>query len=233
MFEIKEYYNIGDLLEIMRLLRSENGCPWDREQTHSSIRMNVIEEAYEVAEAIDSGSDSLLKEELGDLLLQVAFHAQMAEEDGAFGFGGVCDGICKKLIYRHPHVFGEVKADTPGEVLKNWDALKSAAKGEKTLAESLESVPKLLPALMRAEKVGKKAANAGYDSADTNEALECLKSSVNRLELAILHKKDDEIEEVFGQVLFDCCNLGRFLKKDSEKALTIAVNKFIMRFKGF
>jgi len=232
MFQIKQNYGINDLLEIMELLRSENGCPWDREQSHESIRGNVIEEAYEVAEAIDSGSREHLREELGDLLLQVAFHAQIDKEGGGFDFDAVCDGICKKLIYRHPHVFGEAKADTSGEVLKNWDDLKSASKGEATLSERLESVPKLLPALTRAEKVGKKAANAGFDIKDTDEALSGVKDALHELELAIMHKNEGDIENIFGDVLFACCNLGRFLKKDSEKALTISINRFIMRFKG-
>jgi len=231
MFQIKQSYGIGDLLEIMELLRSE--CPWDREQTHESIRGNVIEEAYEVAEAIDNGGGEHLREELGDLLLQVVFHSQIDKESGGgFDFDAVCDGICRKLIYRHPHVFGEVKADTTGEVLKNWDDLKSASKGEETLSERLESVPKLLPALTRAEKVGKKAANAGFDIKDADEALSGVKDALHTLELAIVHKKYGEIEDGFGDVLFACCNLGRFLKKDSEKALTISINRFIMRFKG-
>lgn len=232
MFKVKQNYGIGDLLEITELLRSGNGCPWDREQSHGSIRANVIEEAYEVAEAIDSGDAESLREELGDLLLQVVFHAQIDKEGGGFDFDAVCDGICKKLVYRHPHVFGEVKADTSGEVLKNWDELKSASKGGETLSERLENVPKLLPALTRAEKVGRKAADAGFGVKDAGEALSVLKSAVNGLETAVSHKNEDEIEEIFGDVLFACCNLRRFLKKDSEKALTISVNRFIMRFKG-
>jgi len=233
MFKIKQNYDISDLREIMKLLRSENGCPWDREQTHASIRMNVIEEAYEVAEAIDSGDADLLKEELGDLLLQVVFHAEISAENpeagGGFGFDEVCDGICKKLVYRHPHVFGNVKADTPDEVLKNWDELKKAAKGN---ADGLDSVTKALPALMRADKVVKKASKMGNNAGNTEEALKSLKNAVNELETVILHKNEAETEEVFGNILLSCCNLGRFLKKDSEKALTIALNRFIMRFGG-
>ncbi|MCL2637460.1 MAG: nucleoside triphosphate pyrophosphohydrolase, partial [Oscillospiraceae bacterium] len=243
MFELKNNYTIADLLAIMRLLRSENGCPWDIEQTHASIRMNVIEEAYEVAEAIDSGDSALLKEELGDLLLQIVFHAQIAGESNSFDFDGVCDEICKKLIYRHPHVFGDLAVGSTGDglsstetVLRNWENLKSKSKGEQKSSESLENVPKALPALMRGEKVGKRAASAGFDFRDCNEVLRRLKEEVAELEKALefaeFNKNNDEIEEEFGDILFTCCNLGRFLKKDSEKALTRAINKFIMRFRA-
>ncbi|MCL1823288.1 MAG: nucleoside triphosphate pyrophosphohydrolase [Oscillospiraceae bacterium] len=249
MFQIKENYNIADLIEIMRLLRSENGCPWDREQTHASIRMNVIEEAYEVAEAIDLAENppyntGLLKEELGDLLLQVVFHAQMSNEAGYFDFQDVCNEICKKLIYRHPHVFGSADISDSGEVLKNWEKLKSKSKGEEKASDSLENVPKHLPALMRGEKVGKRAANAGFDFNDIEEVIKRLKEEVSELEEALkpksnqsnefynIYKNHGEIEEEFGDILFTCCNLARFLKKDSEKALTRAINKFIMRFRA-
>jgi tetrapyrrole methylase family protein/MazG family protein len=231
----KKSYDIHDLRGIMARLRTD--CPWDREQTHASIRTNVIEEAYEVAEAIDSGVPELLCEELGDLLLQVVFHAQIASETQRFGFEDICVSICEKLIYRHPHVFGDTKADSADEVLKNWDELKAHSKRMPTAANNLDDVPKSLPALMRGEKVGKRAANAGFDFANVNETLDCLKSEINELESAInsnlveLHKKESQIEEEFGDVLFSCCNLGRFLKKDCEKALTFSVNRFIMRFR--
>lgn len=231
MFEFKEKYNIDDLLKVMTVLRSENGCVWDREQDHKSIRKDVLEEAYEVAEAIDSENSDLLKEELGDLLLQVVFHTEIEREKDNFSFDDVCDGICKKMIYRHPHVFGEVKVNTSDDVLKNWDKLKSESKGEEKASDRLMSVPKLLPALMRGEKVGKRASNAGLDFACTEDVIACLKSEISELETAIEGKNDAEIEEELGDVLFSCCNLARFLKKDSEKALTFAINKFIMRFR--
>ncbi len=231
MFQFKEKYNIDDLREIMAVLRSENGCAWDKEQTHSSIRMDVLEEAYEVMEAIDSEDTELLKEELGDLLLQVVFHAQIEREQGVFTFDEVCDGICKKLIYRHPHVFGDIKVKDSAEVLKNWDALKSKSKGEEKISDRLESVPKVLPALMKAQKVGKRAGNAGFDFENKEQVIERLRSEIDELELAINNKNENEIEEEFGDILFTCVNLGRFLKKDSEKALTIALNKFIIRFR--
>ena len=230
MFEIKEKYDINDLREIMKELRSEHGCPWDKEQNHKSIRMDVLEEAYEVAEAIDSEDPALLKEELGDLLLQVIFHSELESEQGSFDFDDVCDGICKKLVYRHPHVFGDLKVNTSAEVLKNWDILKSKSKNEEKASDRLRSVPKLLPALMRAEKVGKRAANAGMDFRSVDEVIERLKSEIKELEDAMNEGSDIKTEEELGDILFACTNLSRFLKKDSEKALTFAVNKFIIRF---
>ena len=232
MFEIKEKYDISDLLEIMKELRSDHGCMWDREQDHKSIRMNVLEEAYEVMEAIDSENSDLLKEELGDLLLQVVFHTEMENEQGVFDFSDACDGICKKLVYRHPHVFGDVKVNSSDDVLKNWDALKSKSKNEEKASDRLKSVPKLLPALMRGEKVGKRAANAGMDFGTTGEVIERLKSEITELENALSEANEAKIEEELGDILFSCTNLSRFLKKDSEKALTFAINKFIIRFSG-
>lgn len=223
----KDFYNIADLVEIMKILRGENGCAWDREQDHHSIRMNVLEEAYEVMEAIDAEDSELLKEELGDLLLQVVFHAQLENETGSFDFDGICDGICKKLIYRHPHVFGNIHVENSAEVLKNWDSLKSRSKGEETASERLQSVPKLLPALMRGDKVCKRAVNAGLNGVTKEFALQYLKDCVQRLEMS----NDDETEEKIGEILFACCNLSNIYKKESEKSLTMAINRFIMQFR--
>ena len=230
MFEFKEKYGVDDLRLIMKELRSDHGCPWDREQDHKSIRMDVLEEAYEVMEAIDSDNSELLKEELGDLMLQVIFHSEIESEKGVFDLDDVADGICKKLIYRHPHVFGDVKVNNSADVLKNWDALKSKSKNEEKASDRLKSVPKLLPALMRGEKVGKRAANVGFDFTDVNEVIDRLKSEISELEEAINSYSDIKIEEELGDILFSCTNLSRFLKKDSEKALTFAINKFIIRF---
>ena len=230
MFQFKEKYSIDDLRLIMKELRSEHGCPWDREQDHKSIRMDVLEEAYEVAEAIDSDNADLLKEELGDLMLQVVFHSEIESEKGVFDMDDVADGICKKLIYRHPHVFGDIHVENSAEVLKNWDSLKSKSKNEEKASDRLRSVPKLLPALMRGEKVGKRAANVGFDFENVNEVIERLKSEISELESAIKENSEIKIEEELGDILFSCTNLSRFLKKDSEKALTFAINKFIIRF---
>ena len=223
----KDFYNIADLVEIMKILRGENGCAWDREQDHHSIRMNVLEEAYEVMEAIDAEDSELLREELGDLLLQVVFHAQLENEAGSFDFDGICDGICKKLIYRHPHVFGNIHVENSAEVLKNWDSLKSKSKGEETASERLQSVPKLLPALMRGDKVCKRAVNAGLNGVTKEFAVQYLKDCVQGLEMS----NDDETEEKIGEILFACCNLSNIYKKESEKSLTMAINRFIMQFR--
>lgn len=155
-FKQKEKYDINDLLEIMRLLRAPGGCPWDAQQTHMSIRKNLIEETYEVIEAIDKDDKELMTEELGDLLMQVVFHAQMEQEAGNFDFGDVTDGVCKKLIERHPHVFGEVEVSGVGDVLNNWDAIKRRSKGQKKGSEPMLSIPRELPALMRATKIQQK-----------------------------------------------------------------------------
>lgn len=227
----KEFYDINDLLSIMRILRGDNGCAWDREQDHQSIRMNVLEEAYEVMEAIDSENSELLREELGDLLLQVVFHAEIEEEKDSFNFDGVCDGICKKLIYRHPHVFGNIHVENSSEVLKNWDSLKSKSKGEETAGERLESVPRLLPALMRGDKVSKRALNAGISGVEKETFFDILKKTVEELEKSVNLSENDKIEENLGKVLFACCNLSCILKKDSEKGLTTAINQFIMQFR--
>lgn len=160
----KSRYNIDDLLEIMKILRNPDGCPWDREQTHRSIRRDLLEEAYEVADAIDRGKPESLCEELGDLLLQVVFHAQIAAENGEFDFSDAVDGVCRKMILRHPHVFGDVSADSTDEVLKNWDAIKRLEKDIKSPAEELDAVAHTLPALMRAAKLSSKCTKLGVVS---------------------------------------------------------------------
>lgn len=156
----KKSYDVNDLLEIMSILRSEDGCPWDREQTHESIRKNFIEETYEVVEAIDNADSALMREELGDVLLQIVFHAKMCEEDGEFVFGDVCNDVCEKLIVRHPHIFGDVKADNAEKVLVNWEKIKQETKKRESTYEILDGIAKSLPSLMRAQKIAKKAAKA-------------------------------------------------------------------------
>lgn len=231
-FKAKEKYNIDDLLEVTRILRSENGCVWDREQDHKSIRMNVLEEAYEVMEAIDSDDAAMLKEELGDILFQAVFHCQIEDERGRFCFDDICDDVAKKMIYRHPHVFGDVSVENSDEVLKNWDKLKKASKGQETISDTFDSVPKILPALMRGQKIGKRASNAGVDFSETKQIIDLMRKQLDNLELAISTKNGSAIDDVFGDVLLSGCNLSRFIKKDSEKALTFATNKFIIRFRG-
>ena len=159
-FTRKPYYDYADLLEIIRLLRSEDGCPWDKAQTHKSIRRGLLEEAYEAAEAIDNDDPVLLKEELGDVLMQVVFHADIESDAGRFTMDDVCDGVVKKLLFRHPHVFGDGHEDSPESVLVSWEQLKRREKGQNTVADSMDSVARSLPSLWRAEKLQKKAAAA-------------------------------------------------------------------------
>ena len=226
-FEYKSSYNVYDLKNLVKELRGEGGCPWDREQTHESIRRNFLEEAYEAVEAIDEKSTAHLREELGDVLLQVIFHAQMEEEVGSFDLDAVADECCKKLILRHPHVFGDVKAETPDEVLTNWDDIKRVEKQQKTVTDAMDSVAKTLPALWRAEKIQKKAAKVGFDWPDATGAYEKLREETDELERA---STDKEQFEELGDILFSAVNAARLLKIDPEDALQASSDKFIRRF---
>lgn len=228
-FEYKQHYTVKDLEEIVRILRAPGGCPWDAEQTHESIRRNFLEEAYEAVEAIDEGSAEHLREELGDVLLQIVLHARMEEEQGRFDLDGVADGICQKLIYRHPHVFGDVKVSGTGEVLSNWEDLKRKEKGQKTNTDALSAVARSLPALWRAEKVQKKAKKAGFDWPDVSGALDKLSEEIEELKTAVA--EGSNIEEELGDLLFSAVNVSRFVKVDTEQALTKATDKFIDRFR--
>lgn len=229
-YKFKDKYNIDDLLEIMDILRSPGGCPWDSEQTHKSIKKDFIEETYEVIEAINKDDKELLKEELGDVLLQVAFHAQIEKEQGSFDFCDVADGICKKLIERHPHVFAKVSVSGTNEVLDNWDTIKRKSKGQKTQGSSMLKVPKELPALMRAQKVQSKAKKAGFDWDDVSGAFEALESEIQELRNAMKTGDKDNIKEEMGDLLFSAVNISRFIDVDSEEALTQSNEKFISRF---
>ena len=229
-FEFKEKYSIEDLLRIMEILRSPGGCPWDAEQTHDSIKKSLIEETYEVIEAINKNDKDLLLEELGDVLLQVVFHSQMEKEAGVFDFSDVADGICKKLIERHPHVFGEVKVSSTDEVLSNWDDIKRKSKGQKTQGSSMLKVPKELPALMRAQKIQSKAKKAGFDWDDVSGAFDALESEIKELKTAVNSENSDAVEDEFGDVLFSCVNIARFIGVDSEQSLSRANDKFMSRF---
>lgn len=229
-FCFKDNYSINDLIKIMQLLRKPDGCPWDREQSHSSIKKNFIEETYEVVEAINKNDTELLKEELGDVLLQVVFHAEIEDEIGSFNFDDVADGICKKLIVRHPHIFSDVSVNSSAEVLKNWDAIKQQTKGISSSAESIKSVPKELPALMRATKVQQRAAKDGFDWENVAGAFEKLNEELDELRSAIAGGVKSEISDEFGDVLFSMVNISRFLKIDSEECLSASTEKFIGRF---
>ncbi len=212
-------YNIADLLSIMARLRGKDGCPWDREQSHSSIRKDLLEEAYEVADAIDRSDSVDLCEELGDLLLQVVFHSQIAVESGEFDFDDVCDGICKKLILRHPHVFGDVKVENSAQVLDNWDAIKKEEKHQQSATDTLKSVPAAFPAAMRAQKVQKRAAKAADALNDTPEVASA------RLRMAIEGGKDS-----IGDMLFAAIALARACGVDAEEQLQAATDRFTERF---
>ena len=231
-FTIKEHYDIEDLLQIMRILRGKDGCPWDREQTHDSIRKNMIEETYEVVEAIDQKNSTMLCEELGDVLLQVVFHAQMEEEQNVFNFSDVCDGICHKLILRHPHIFGDVVAKTSEQVLNNRDEIKKKEKGQNSASDTLRSVPAVLPALMRADKVQHRAAKTGFDYPDVEGALDDLKSEVVELAETIQNQSVESQQEELGDVLFSAVNVARKLHIDPEEMLTRSTEKFMARFES-
>ena len=230
-FEFKEKYDINDLLAIIKILRSENGCPWDKVQTHESIRTDLIEEAYEVCEGIDCNSPEMLREELGDLLLQIAFHSAIETELSNFTFDDVCNDICQKLIYRHPHVFGEVKVNDCDDVLKNWDALTKESKKQETFADTLESVPKTFPALLRGEKVCKRAARAGLPINSAKEFADRIRAGLDRLEANNFDSDNVQNQHLLGDLLLSFCNLDRILKVDGEKALTYSTNNFIILFK--
>ena len=227
-FQRKDFYSYEDFLEIMRLLRAPGGCPWDREQTHSSIRRNFLEETYEVLDAIDHDDASGMCEELGDVLMQVAFHAQIEAERGRFTMANVVDGVARKLVYRHPHVFGDVQADTSQQVLANWDVLKRREKGQRSTADAVEAVPHTLPALWRAEKLQKKAADDGFDWPDIQGALSKLDEEVGELHQAV--QDGANVAEELGDVLFAAVKAARFAGVDPEDALNAACEKFIRRY---
>ena len=229
-FQIKDKYGIEDLLEIIAILRAPGGCPWDAEQTHESIRKNFIEETYEVIEAINKKDSVLLCEELGDVLMQIALHTQMEREAGNFDFDDICDGLCKKLIVRHPHVFGDISVNSVDEVLTNWDAIKLVTKGQKSTGESMSSIPRELPALMRAEKLQKKAAKVGFDWDDISGAFDKLREETDEVKAALADGDREHQLEELGDLLFSCVNVARFMDCDPEEALTAANDKFLSRF---
>jgi len=229
-FTQKERYTQADLAEIMRILRAPGGCPWDAEQTHESIKKNLIEETYEVIEAINRRDDVLLCEELGDVLMQVVFHAQMAQEAGAFALEDVADGVCRKLVERHPHVFGDVTVADAGEVLSNWDKIKRSKKGQAAGSAPMLGVPRELPALMRSGKVQQKAAAVGFDWPDADGAMDKLREELGELQEAMAAGDSAAAQEELGDLLFSAVNVSRFLHCDAEEALTSVCDKFIARF---
>ena len=234
-FQCQRRYDWEDFLTIMRLLRGPGGCPWDAEQTHQSIRRNFLEETYEVLDAMDRDSAPDLWEELGDVLMQVVFHSIIEEERGRFTMGDVVDGVAQKMVYRHPHVFGTVQADTSDQVLTNWEVLKRAEKGQNTTADAVEAVPHTLPALWRAEKIQKKTARAGFDYARPLQALDKLEEELRELRAALESGKALDgphgTREELGDVLFMAAKIGQMTGVDPEDALHRACDKFDRRFR--
>ena len=215
-----------ELVKIMEKLRAKDGCPWDRKQTHKTLKPYLIEEAYEVISAIDNMNDEELKEELGDLLLQVIFHAQIAKEEGRFNIDDVAKGIVEKLIRRHPHVFGNVKVSGSDEVLENWEKIKKT-EGKNSV---FDGVPDGLPALLKARRVQEKAKRVGFDWDSIDGTLDKVKEEFDELSVAIKNDKKNEISEEFGDLLFSLVNVSRFLGIDAEDSLRQTVDKFMRRF---
>ena len=224
----KKEYKADDLITIVELLRSPGGCPWDIEQTHESIRNGFIEETYEVIEAIDKNDPVLLREELGDVLLQVVFHAQIEREAGNCTFDDIANDICQKMIHRHPHVFGEVQADTSEKVLANWEIIKSEEKERRTVTDKLNAIPRQFPALMRAAKVGKKASM--FDFPDAASVAVKVEEELAEVREAMTSGDTAAIEEEIGDLLLSVTSLARKLGVDAEQALGKATDKFITRF---
>jgi len=212
----------------MERLRAENGCPWDRKQTHESLKPYLIEEAYEVISAIDSGNDDELKEELGDLLLQIVFHAQIAKEEDRFDIDDVAKTIVEKLIRRHPHVFGDVKVSGSDEVLQNWEKIKKE-EGKESI---FDGVPEGLPSLLKARRVQEKAKRVGFDWDNIEGTLDKVKEEFDELSEAIKIGKKEKISEEFGDLLFSLVNVSRFLDIDAEDSLRQTIEKFMKRLKN-
>ena len=229
-FEFKEHYDVYDLFEIVKILRSPEGCPWDKVQTHETIRSEFIEEVYEAVEAIDEKDPVHLREELGDVLLQVVFHCVLENEKNSFELDDVADDVCKKMILRHPHVFGNTTAETPEEVLKNWDQIKMQSKSQSRVSETLESVSKALPSLMRSDKLIKRAERAGFANPDARENISAIRARLDALEAAVENGGTDECGREIGELLFSVSRLSRSLKTDCEKSLYDACDRFTKQF---
>ena len=227
-FEKKQTYGYEDLLTVLRRLRAPDGCPWDREQTHESLKKDLREECYELMDAIDEGSDEHIVEECGDLLMSVLFHPIIGEEQGRYDERDVTTEIVRKLIYRHPHVFGSVHVNSTEEVLKNWDALKQKEKGQQTVTATMKSVPRSFPALLRCEKVQKKARKVGFDFDTAADAFYKIGEETEELKAAMAEGKD--VEKEMGDLLFAAMNVCRLLGFDGEETLHRATDKFISRF---
>ncbi len=217
------------IMTIMRQLRAPGGCPWDAEQTHESLKRYLLEESYEVLEAIDNGSDELLKEELGDLLLQPVFHAAIAEERGAFTMDDVLTTLAEKLIRRHPHVFGDQEIKDSEAQVANWEKIKKEEKGEERRS-ALSGIPPHLPALMKAQKITEKASRVGFDWEHVDQVMAKVLEELHEFEEAMGEGRQDRMEAELGDLLFAIVNLGRFLSLDPEEALRKTITRFQSRF---
>ena len=219
-----------DLCEIMEILRGEGGCPWDREQTHESIRNSLIEETYEAVEGIDNGDMALLREELGDVMLQIVFHSEIERERGTFDVGDVITDECKKMITRHPHIFGDAKAETSADVLDAWDKIKSEEKKRRTTTEKLRSIPASLPALMRADKLGSISKKVGFDFESADSAFSKIVEETAEVKEQMGKSDGGALEEELGDLLLAVVNTARLCGVDSERALSRACDKYCRRF---
>ncbi len=229
--DVRQIESFDALVDIMQTLRGPQGCPWDQEQTHASLSRYLLEEAYEVVEAIEQNDMDNLCEELGDLLLQIVFNAQIAKETGKFDINQVVAGICEKMIRRHPHVFAQGQAGSAEEVADNWEVIKQKEKSQKPEDTNLLAVPKNLPALLQADRVQDKASRFGFDWPDYYGALQKLEEELQELEQAIQEADEEHISEELGDVLFSVVNLARFFDVDAESALRKTINKFSRRFR--
>ncbi len=219
------------LVDVIAILRGENGCPWDREQTHSSLKSTLIEETYETVEAIDSGDSNHLKEELGDLLLNIMLQAQIADESDNFDIYDVIESLIEKLIRRHPHVFGNVAVESADEVVKNWESIKSQEEGYEDRESILDGIPVALPALLRGQKIQKRAARVGFDWDNISDVFNKVEEELNEVNDSLKNDDQNEIEMEIGDLLFAVVNLCRFVDLQAEETLRKANRKFVSRFK--
>lgn len=219
-----------NLTAIVDTLMSENGCPWDKVQTHATLKPYLVEEVYETLEALDEGNPADIKDELGDLLYQILFHAKIAQQNKEFDIGDVIESISEKMVRRHPHVFKDGKLDTPDQVVDQWEEIKKTEKNHSKRESVLDGVPKQLPGLLRAQKLQKKAAKHGFDWDKITAVFDKLDEEIAEFKEAVLSGKDDDIEGELGDILFVLVNIARHKKIDAEEALRATNNKFIKRF---
>ncbi len=230
-FLFKECYNFDDIMQIVKILRSPEGCQWDMKQNHHSVRSDLIEETYEVLDAIDRDDTAALQEELGDLLLQVVFHTEMENEVGGFDMSNVTDGICKKLIERHPHVFGNVNVSGEEQILVNWDEIKKASKGQKSQTDAMLSVPRSFPSLLRASKLRSKAAKVHYDTVSAQSAVEQIECTLDELKRSMSDQQNNISQfDICGKLLFAVVKYAHAAGIDSEHSLAVACDNFIKEF---